>query len=143
MSSHWLTVPVYFKNSSLFSLYSSIFIDKFQKAVRCCEPDAILNKSQDLHHFFLEDITLKVFIQILPWSVSSTYDFFFTFASLPGNGNRSERSIFIFSAANCKPLWASKKMLGITKCKSIIYRNDTFQNIFPFGVFFFITQTTP
>lgn len=96
---HHVACESLFKNSSLFSLSSSIFSDKFQEVVRCCQSDAIFKPKVKI---CIKDITLKVCIQILPWSVTSVYDFFFTFASLPGNGNRPERRMFIFSLAICK-----------------------------------------
>ena len=113
---------------------SSIFSGRFQEVVRCCHPDAIFKPKVKI---CIKNLTSKVCVQILPQSVTSVCDFFFTFASLPGNGSRPERRKFIFSLAICKALWASKKMCRVTKCKSIIYHKDRFQNIiFPFGDFF-------
>lgn len=118
---------------------SSIFSGRFQEVVRCCHPDAIFKAKVKI---CIKNLTSKVCIQILPWSVTSVYDFF-TFASLPGNGNRPERRKFIFSLAICKALWASKKMFRVTKCKSIVYHKDRFQNIiFPFGGFFSLGKHT-
>lgn len=106
--------------------------------VRCCQPDAILNQKSRFASPFFRGHHSESLHSNSPWSVTFAFDVFFTFVSLPGNGNRPERRIFIFSLAIFKVLWASKKMLRIAKCKSIIYRNDRFQNIiFPFEGFFF------
>lgn len=61
-------------------------------------------KSHDLHQLFAEGITLKVCIQIPPWGVTSAYGYFFTVASLPGNGNGPQGGIFVVSPAIYKGL---------------------------------------
>lgn len=123
----WSSVPVYFKDSSPFSLYSNIACDRFQEVVRCCQPDPTLkNQKSRFASPLFRGHQIESLHSNSPLECDLCYDFFFTFVSLPGNGNRSEKRIFIFSPAICKALWTSKKMLRITKCKSIIYHNDRF-----------------